>query len=173
MIAWTGCVREFERWKMIGLEHIFPPMLPILLWGRFSLKIRYLNDLKIPGAITHLTVMVDFQHLQVLRWRFCKAIEIWNLAQIPDLHCYWALNNKHSFPNIQSSYTYSQSEHVCHKAGNVKILETFCVLVWFPLPAMHDLTLFSLLDFSQKFEVFYPLFIQQIKIRWLKWEFTI
>ena len=36
------------------------------------------------------------------------------------------------------------------------------VLVWFPLPAMHDLTLFSLLDFSQKFEVFYPLFIQQI-----------
>ena len=52
---------------MIGLEHIFPPMLPILLWGRFSLKICYLNDLKIPGAITHLTVMVDFQHLQVLR----------------------------------------------------------------------------------------------------------
>lgn len=44
-----------------------PDVGAVLLWGRFSLKIRYLNDLKIPGAITHLTVTVDFQHLQVLR----------------------------------------------------------------------------------------------------------
>lgn len=28
-------------------------MPPILLWGRFSLEICYLSDLKIPVAITH------------------------------------------------------------------------------------------------------------------------
>lgn len=105
-------------------------MLPILLWGGFSLKISYLSDWKIPGAITRQAVTVGFQHLcQFLSRRFCKALEIWNLAYTPDSNCSWTLNNKYSLSNVQSSYPSGWSECIFHKAENMKIL---CVLVWFP-----------------------------------------
>lgn len=80
-------------------------MLPVLLWGGFSLKICYLSHLKIPVAITPLPMTAGFQPFhQVLWWRFCKAIGIWNLAHTPYSHWSCAVSNKYFLSNIQPSY---------------------------------------------------------------------